>query len=186
MPTPKNLREFVRDFDNWPESWMGMEKDLEYGKKLLPFMARFINYLISQDLSRKTLKEYIDNVRLLGGTIIKVVSIHGEYKKDPLKKLKEAVEIGGCLPDGYEFMSNSGLASFERMCGKFEEFLKKSSKGRAGNAEKTTKRNLRNMQSHGEQKRNNEASPDLPGGERGKSENHGKAEITGQIISPAG
>ena len=145
MLTHKNLMGITLDLDKWPESWMGTKKDLEYGRKLLPFMEEFIHDLAGQDLSRKTLKEYVDNVWLLGGTLIKDVSIYEEYKKDPLKKLMETVEEGGCLPDGYEGMSNSGLAAFERTCRKFGEFLKKSSKGRAGNAEKTTERNLRNM-----------------------------------------
>jgi hypothetical protein len=145
MLTHINLMGITLDLDKWPESWMGTKKDLEYGRKLLPFMEEFIHYLAGQDLSRKTLKEYVDNVCLLGGTLIKDVSIYEGYKKDPLKKLKAAAEGGGCLPDGYEGMSNSGLASFERMCRKFAEFLKKSSKGRAGNAEKTTERNLHKM-----------------------------------------
>ena len=103
---------------------MGTEKDLGYGKKLLPFMEKFIIYLMAQGLSRKTLKEYVGGVWLLGGAIIKEVSIYSEYKKDPAKKLMEAVEGGGCLPNGHEGMSQSELESFARMCGKFEEFLR--------------------------------------------------------------
>jgi len=34
----------------------------------------------------------------------------------------EAVEGGGCLPDGHEGMSQSDLEAFAGMCGKFEEF----------------------------------------------------------------
>ena len=78
----------------------------------------------AQGLSRKTLKEYVGGVWLLGGAIIKEVSIYSEYKKDPAKKLMEAVEGGGCLPNGHEGMSQSELESFARMCGKFEEFLR--------------------------------------------------------------
>lgn len=51
-------KDIVPDFDQWPESWMGTDKDLEYGKRLLPFMEEFIKYLIGQDSSRKPLKEY--------------------------------------------------------------------------------------------------------------------------------
>ena len=54
----KGVRDIVLDFDQWPESWMGTKRDFEYGKKLLPFMEEFIKYLIGQDSSRKTLKEY--------------------------------------------------------------------------------------------------------------------------------
>jgi hypothetical protein len=38
MPVPKNVKKLIPDFDKWPETWMGTEKDLGYGKKLLPFM----------------------------------------------------------------------------------------------------------------------------------------------------
>jgi hypothetical protein len=124
MATPKNVKEFIPDFDKWPESWMGTEKDLGYGKKLLPFMEKFIRYLMAQGLSRKTLKEYVDCVWLLGGRIVKEVSLYREYEKDPAKKLLETVESGGCLPDGHEAMSKTGLDFFARMCGKFEKFLR--------------------------------------------------------------
>lgn len=128
MRTPKNVKELVTDFEKWPEAWMGLREDLEYGEKLLPIMESFLRYLIDQDQSRKTLKDYADSLWLLGGRIIKEVSIYKEYKKDPAKKLIEAVE-GGCLPDGHEGMSKSGVKSFEMMCGKFEEFLIKTSRG---------------------------------------------------------
>jgi hypothetical protein len=123
-PAPKTVKELAPDLDKWPGSWMGSEKDLGYGKELLPFMEKFIHYLVTQGLSRKTLKEYVDWVWLLGGGIIKEVSICREYTKDPAKKLLETVEGGGCLPDGHEGMSQSELESFARMCEKFEEFLR--------------------------------------------------------------
>jgi len=122
--TAKNARNLALDFDKWPEKWKGMKEDLEYGKKLLPIMEPFLEYLIGQDLSRKVLQNYMDHLWLLGGTIIKEVSIYREHQKDPAKKLMEAVEGGGCLPDGHEGMSQSELESFERMCGKFEKFLR--------------------------------------------------------------
>lgn len=128
MPAPKDVKELVPDFEKWPETWMGTEKDLGYGEKLLPFMEKFIHHLMAQGLSRKTLKEYVDWVWLLGGRIIREVSIYNEYKKDPKKKLMEAVE-GGCLADGHEGMSKSDVKYFEMMCGKFEEFLIKTSGG---------------------------------------------------------
>jgi hypothetical protein len=65
--TPKTVKELVPDLGKWPESWMGTEEDLEYGKKLLPFLEKFIHGLIAQGLSRKTLKDYADWVWLLGG-----------------------------------------------------------------------------------------------------------------------
>jgi hypothetical protein len=125
----EGVRGIVPDFDQWPESWMGTKSDFEYGKKLLPFMEEFIKYLIGQNLPRKTLKEYIDDLWLMGGTIIKDVSIYEENKKDALEVILEAVEADGCLPDGYDCMSKSELASFNKRCRKFEEFLKNIAEG---------------------------------------------------------
>ena len=119
-----DIRKIVPDFDQWPKSWMGTEEDLEYGRKLLPFMEEFIHYLIGQDLSRKTLKQYIDNVWVLGGTIIRDVSISNGHKEDPLRRITQAVECGGCLPEHSSGRSDWELASFERMCKKFEKFLR--------------------------------------------------------------
>lgn len=118
------LRDLTPDFDKWPESWMGDEKDLKYGRKLLPFMEEFLNHLISQGLAARTLKGYVDNVWLLGGSIIKQVSIYDEYNTAPLTKLQKSVEFGGLLPDGYEQMTPRVLKAFERTCGGYEEFLK--------------------------------------------------------------
>jgi hypothetical protein len=138
--TLKTVKELVPDLGKWPESWMGTEKDLAYGKNLLPFMEKFIQDLMAQGLSRKTLEEYVDWVWLLGGGIIKEVSLYREYKKDPAMKLMEAVEGGGCLPDDYESMAKSELAGFRKVCGLFEEFLKKHQKGNnhpVGNSPRT-------------------------------------------------
>ena len=129
------LRELSPDFDEWPERWMGLKVDLEYGKKLLPYMEEFLNNLIKRDLSRKTLKDHIDNTWLLGGSIIRQVSTYEEYKTAPLKKLTASVETGGMLPDGYDGMTERDLKAFERTCELFEEFLKKTTpkkKRRAG------------------------------------------------------
>jgi hypothetical protein len=120
------LRELSPDFNEWPKSWMGLKEDLVYGKKLLPYMEAFLNELIKRDLSRKTLKNYIDNTWLLGGSIIKAVSLYEEYKTAPLKKLVESVETGGMPPDGYDYMTEQELRAFERTCKLFEKFLEKA------------------------------------------------------------
>lgn len=120
------LRVLSPDFDEWPEGWMGMKEDREYGKKLLPFMEAFLNELIKRDLARRTLKNYIDNTWLLGGSIIRQVSLYEEYNIPPLKMLLKSVETGGILPDGYDQMTELELRAFERTCELFEKFLKKT------------------------------------------------------------
>jgi len=122
---PMTLSELSPDFIEWPKRWMGLKEDLEYGKKLLPYMEDFLNDLIKRDLSLRTLKNYIDNTWLLGGSIIREVSLYEEYKITPLKKLMESVETGGMLPDGSDHMTERDLSAFESTCELFEEFFKK-------------------------------------------------------------
>ena len=141
-PKTIDIRKIVPDFDRWPKSWMGTQQDLEYGKKMLPFMEGFILYFLAQDLSRKTLKAHIDNVWVLGGTIIRDVSIYERHKQDPRQKILATVESGDWLPEPSTNMSAWELASFERMCKKFEKFLKKFVEEGSMNAEKGAERNL--------------------------------------------
>jgi hypothetical protein len=122
------LRELSHDFDKWPERWMGEKKDREYGKKLLPFMEKFLNDLLKRDLSRRTLKNYIDYTWLLGGSIITRVSNYEEHHIPPLTMLRKSVETGGILPDGYDDMTEKEARSFERTCELFDEFLKRKQK----------------------------------------------------------
>jgi hypothetical protein len=120
-----NLRDWAPDIDRWPRSWMGVEEDLEYGEKLLPYFEGFLRDLIEQGVSRKTFVQYRDNTWLLGGSIISDVSLFEEYAVDPLEKLLESVECDGILPDGFDAMSEAEMRSFERTCRRFEKFLRK-------------------------------------------------------------
>src|SRR3990172_7490786 len=108
------LRELSPDFDEWPRRWMGMKEDLAYGKKLLPLMEKVLNDLLKRDLSRRTLKNYIDYTWLLGGSIITRVSNYEEHKVPPLTMLRNSVAMGGILPDGYDDMTEKEARAFER------------------------------------------------------------------------
>jgi len=120
------FRAWVADFDDWPKSWMGVKEDLDYGRKLLPWLSGFLQALYSEGLTRKTFAQYRDNLWLLGGTIIREVSLYGEYRYDPLEKLSESVANDGILPDHYDQMSESALRAFERTCRRFEKYLQET------------------------------------------------------------
>ncbi len=118
-----SFRTWAPDFDRWPTSWMGVAKDLAYGKKLMPWFAGFLQALYEEGLSRKTFAQYRDHLWSLGGTIIREVSLYEEYQTDPLKKLRESVADNGILPDHYDQMTRAELNAFERMCRRFEKYL---------------------------------------------------------------
>jgi len=119
----ESFRAWTPDFDRWPKSWMGVEEDLAYGKKLMPWFAGFLQALYAEGLSRKTFAQYRDHLWLLGGTIIRKVSLYEEYQNDPLEKLHESVTDDGILPDHYAQMTRAELSAFERMCRRFEKYL---------------------------------------------------------------
>ena len=105
---------------------MGDEEDLAYGRKLLPWFSGFLQALYAEGMSRKTFMQYRDNLWLLGGTIIREVSLYEEYQDDPLEKLAESVADDGILPDHYDQMTQAELRAFERMCRRFEKYLGES------------------------------------------------------------
>jgi hypothetical protein len=73
------FRIWIPDFDKWPDAWMGMDEDLVYGKKLLPYFEEFLQWLYEQGIARKTFVQYRDNLWLLGRSIIRQVSNYEEY-----------------------------------------------------------------------------------------------------------
>ena len=117
--------DWTPDFNKWPKSWMGVEEDLSYGSKLMPWFAGFLQELYSKGLSRKTFNQYRDNLWLLGGTIIKSVSHSQDYQKEPITILMQSVADAGILPDHFDEMTGDELLAFERMCRRFEKHLAK-------------------------------------------------------------
>ena len=48
----------------WPESWMGVDEDLEYGRRMMPYFEEFLHSLYEEGISRKTFVQYRDNLWL--------------------------------------------------------------------------------------------------------------------------
>ena len=120
----ESFRAWTPDFDQWPVSWMGVQEDLDYGRKLLPWFAGFLQALYDEGLSRKTFGQHRDHLWSLGGTIIRQVSLHEEYQDDPLEKLCASVADDGILPDHYDQMAQTELQAYGRMCRRFEKYLR--------------------------------------------------------------
>jgi hypothetical protein len=113
---------YVRDLDRWPRSWMGLEKDLPPGEKLLAELRPFIEHLASSNLSPKTIRRHVDNLWLLGGEIIRDL-----HEDPPLRKLsaerllrKAVYEDGGPL---IHTGSEAEQLSFDSTCRKLHRFL---------------------------------------------------------------
>ena len=103
---------------------MYADRDLDYGRRLLPYFAEFLQALYAQGLSKKTFGQYRDSLSLLGSSIIRIVGLFEEYADDPLEKLTRCVGGGGILPDHFDQMSESELDEFARTCRRVERYLK--------------------------------------------------------------
>jgi hypothetical protein len=62
---------YCRDLEHWPRSWMGWEKDLPPGEKLVACFQSALEDLIASDLSPHTIQKHVDNLGALGGEIIR-------------------------------------------------------------------------------------------------------------------
>src|SRR6266567_3245777 len=70
-----------RDLSEWPERWMGEEKDLPPGRKLVEYFMPFLLHLARSGLSKRTIQNHVDNMWLLGGEIIRDVNENPALRK---------------------------------------------------------------------------------------------------------
>jgi len=117
-----NLSVYCPDLENWPRSWMGWEKDLPSGQQLVACFRPFIRHLASSGLSRKTIRQHVDNLWLLGGEIIRELHDNPSLRRLSIDRvLREQIhEDGGPLiHNGWE----EEQRSFDSTCRKLHRFL---------------------------------------------------------------
>ena len=94
-----------------------MKEDIPYGKRLIELFRPFIETMISSGLRDKTIRNHIDNLWLLGGEVIRDVSMYEQYDTPPDIKLNDSIG-----PDGGPYCNDlhpgSEQASFDRTCRK--------------------------------------------------------------------
>src|SRR5258707_2302220 len=87
---------YCRDLDNWPRSWMGLEKDLPPGEELVVCFRPFIEHLAASSLSSKSMRRHVDNLWLLGGEIIRDLNYTPSLRKIAAQRLlREAGHADG-------------------------------------------------------------------------------------------
>ncbi|MGD0668186.1 MAG: hypothetical protein ABSB23_11520 [Bryobacteraceae bacterium] len=117
------LERYCRGLDGWPRSWMGWEKDLPAGEKLVACFQPFLEHLASSDLSPKTIQKHVDNLWVLGGEIIRDLNQTPSLRKVPVERLlSNLIKDGGPLPHHCD--SEEQQSSFESTCRKLHRFLK--------------------------------------------------------------
>lgn len=122
-PVPgADISAYCRDLDRWPRSWMGLEKDLLPGERLLACLRPFIQHLAASALSPKTIRRHVDNLWLLGGEIIRDLHEDPSLRKVPAERLlRETIhEDGGPLVHND---SEEEQRSFDSTCRRLHRFL---------------------------------------------------------------
>jgi hypothetical protein len=118
-----DLSGYCRDLDEWPRSWMGLEKDVPPGEKLVACFRPFLEHLASTSLSRKTIRKHVDNLWVLGGEIIRDLHEDPSLRRQNVEKiLRDAIddEYGPLLHGG---SSEQQQNSFDSTCRKLHQFL---------------------------------------------------------------
>jgi hypothetical protein len=116
------LPAYFKDLEDWPRSWMGFAEDIPPGEKMVAYFRPFIAYLTELNLSRKTIRQHVDNLWILGGEIIRDLNETPSLRKVRIEDLVFEVlkEEGPLLHHGD---SEEQQRSFESTCRKFRRFL---------------------------------------------------------------
>ena len=111
------------DFQEWPDSWKGEDKDVPFGQGLIEAFRPFIQSLIDHGWSKSTIRNHIDNLWLLGGEIIREVNDDNEYRRfTPLQKLMQTIGLEGG-PYCRHLDSDEEMRSFDATCRKLYKYL---------------------------------------------------------------
>jgi len=118
-----DLSNYCRDLAEWPHSWMGWGKDIPPGEKLVACFRPFLEHLVRSDLSRKTIRQHIDNLWVLGGEIIRDLNETPSLNKVPVERVLLDVidDEGGPLIHNCD--SEEEQRSFDSTCRKLRRFL---------------------------------------------------------------
>jgi hypothetical protein len=120
------LERYCRGLDNWPRAWMGLEKDLPPGEKLVAGFRPFLEELVASDLSPKTIQKHVDNLWALGGEIIRDLHETPSLRTKSIERILDdrIDDEGGPLLYGMD--SEEQQRSFDSTCKKLHRFLSKS------------------------------------------------------------
>lgn len=109
------------EIDNWPNSWKIGDQDVEYGRNIIKIMKPFLLALLGS-LSSRTVKRHADNLWVLGGYAIELVTVYDEKRHgEPCFFLATLIDSfdGPHIRD----FSEEEQRSFDCTCRKFYKYL---------------------------------------------------------------
>lgn len=118
----RKLTDICPDFNEWPERWMGIEKDLVYGRQMLEVLEPFVVFLAESNLSDKTVKNHLANLWLLGGEIIRDVSLQRQYSIPAVEILLQSIDAYGGL-HSHQLETEAQIRSYDSTCKKLYKFM---------------------------------------------------------------
>jgi len=105
---------------------MGMPEDKVFGEKLVVELRPFIDTLMSRGFSKRTMDRHLNNLFLMGGEIIRDISMDEDYDADPASVLRDAVMCGeGSLCR--HLHTEEDQRTYDATCRKLHKFLKEAS-----------------------------------------------------------
>jgi hypothetical protein len=117
------LERYCRDLNGWPRSWMGWEKDLPPGEKVVACFRPFLEHLVSSDLSPETIQKHVDNVWALGGEIIRDLNESPSLRRKSIEGILTETIHGEGGPLLSSAASEEQQRSFDSTCRKLHQFL---------------------------------------------------------------
>jgi len=125
--SPDVLERYCRGLDGWPRAWMGMEKDLPPGEKLVACFRPFLEELVAADLSPKTIQKHVDNLWALGGEIIRDLHENPSLRRKDIEQIlaDRIDDEGGPLVYAMESEEDQ-QRSFDSTCKKLHRFFSQS------------------------------------------------------------
>ena len=115
---------YVPDLDEWPDSWMIDQPDRTMGKAIVTVLTPFIEHLINQGITKRTIKRHVDSLWALGGEIITDINWDESLRKQSAKDLviNAIDEEGG--PVRRNPIDPDDQKPFDSTCRKLYKFLK--------------------------------------------------------------
>lgn len=132
MSVPKKNQKpshYFKDFYEWPNNWRVIDEDIKTGKNLLMLFEPFINTLIKEGLSVKTIKNHMTHLTILGEEIIRRLNDGDEKNRKlaPKKLLLEYIEdeYGPLVHhwDPNDSTEQTYQKSFDATCRKLYKFV---------------------------------------------------------------
>jgi hypothetical protein len=126
--SPALLERYCRGLDGWPRAWMGIEKDLPAGEKLVACFRPFLEELVASDLSPRTIQKHVDNLWALGGEIIRDLHQNPSLRRKTIEQILAGRIDDEAGPLVYSMESEENQQrSFDSTCKKLFRYLSHSS-----------------------------------------------------------